>query len=446
MSITTPSIVVCLCLAIAPALVSCRQLNPRFCAAHPEDVDCARLSGIDAGACTRDDQCPESTPICDTVQSRCVQCTASEPGACTGVTPVCGGDGSCRGCAQDSECVSLTCLPDRACAPLLDVLYVSPDATDLATCMPDDHCSLARALGLVDGTKATIRLDPAVYSLAATLTLPNDLHLVGRDAVIDRSAGSPGATLNVPPAANITIDYLTVKGGDGTSGHGIVCLTATLTLRQVTVQDNGGAGVLASDCMLAIADSRIVTNQDVGISQSNGSLALTRSVVRGNAGGGLVLLRAGYDLENDVIAGNGGPGSAVGGMLLSGIAAAASHVFAFNTVAQNQAGTAGGVACASLTSPVAMTSSIVFGNGGGVQVEGSGCQWTYSDLGPVAVAGTGNLSSDPQFVDPAHNDFHLQVSSPARDAADPAATLAVDIDGETRPQGAGRDMGADEIH
>jgi hypothetical protein len=61
------------------------------------------------------------------------------------------------------------------------------------------------------------------------------------------------------------------------------------------------------------------------------------------------------------------------------------------------------------------------------------------------VAGTGNLSSDPLFVDPVHNNFHLQLASPARDAADPAATLAVDLDGDARPQGAGRDMGADEI-
>jgi len=60
-------------------------------------------------------------------------------------------------------------------------------------------------------------------------------------------------------------------------------------------------------------------------------------------------------------------------------------------------------------------------------------------------AGAGNRSIDPLFVDPAHDNFHLQIASPVRDAADPAATLAVDIDGDARPQGPGRDMGADEI-
>ena len=98
----------------------------------------------------------------------------------------------------------------------------------------------------------------------------------------------------------------------------------------------------------------------------------------------------------------------------------------------------------------------MFDNGAGTQVEGTNCTWSYSDIGSGIVSipagssgsggsGSGNISSAPLFVDPVHNNFHLQVSSPARDAADPAATLAVDIDGDFRPQGAGRDMGADEI-
>lgn len=69
----------------------------------------------------------------------------------------------------------------------------------------------------------------------------------------------------------------------------------------------------------------------------------------------------------------------------------------------------------------------------------------FSDIGPVLLVGTGNLNLDPQFIAPAQNNFHLQASSPLRDAADPTATVADAIDDDARPQGGGRNVGTDEI-
>lgn len=438
--------------SLSMLVLSCRQLNPDFCASHPLDVECAGRGGvgIDAGSCTSDIQCVKPTPVCDIARSMCVECTAAEASACGGSTPLCGADDRCHACVADGDCASLTCLPDGSCASPLDVLFISPGGSDTATCMPDDHCSLARGLSLIDGTKSTIRLDPAHYSVLTTLTLPDDLHLVGRGAVIDRDAAGSGITLTIPDRTTITLDYVTVQGGDGTGGHGIRCLGATLTMRDVTIQDNDGAGIQSTDCALTISHAQILGNQSTGIQVSGGSLALTRSLVLANQGGGVSITSASYDLENDVIAKNGGPSSLFGGVQISQIPAPPGHVFAFNTVAQNLAsfGTTAGVVCSLIHAAVPMTSSIVFDNGAGTQVEGTNCNWIFSDIGPVPASsgpGSGNLSSAPLFLDPVHNNFHLQVSSPARDAADPAATLAVDIDGDFRPQGAGRDMGADEI-
>ena len=51
---------------------------------------------------------------------------------------------------------------------------------------------------------------------------------------------------------------------------------------------------------------------------------------------------------------------------------------------------------------------------------------------------------DPLFVNPAANDFHLQVESPAIDAGTEIPSLTVDMDGNPRPQGKTIDIGAYE--
>jgi hypothetical protein len=79
-------------------------------------------------------------------------------------------------------------------------------------------------------------------------------------------------------------------------------------------------------------------------------------------------------------------------------------------------------------------------------VSGSSCTATYSlfDTDVALPAETGNVSGDAIFVNGAGGNYHLQTGSPGINAADPAATLATDIDGEMRPQGGRHDMGADE--
>ncbi len=78
---------------------------------------------------------------------------------------------------------------------------------------------------------------------------------------------------------------------------------------------------------------------------------------------------------------------------------------------------------------------------------------TYSDVeGGEATAyvqfnsflawGEGNIDADPLFV--GGGDYHLTASSPCIDAGAYAGAPTTDIDGDTRPDGAGCDMGADE--
>jgi hypothetical protein len=429
-------------------MLSCQERNPAYCMWHPEEAGCGVDQEIPPAMCTNDTECVKPTPVCDTTSSMCVECTSSDPGSCAAATPICGADDRCHGCVADADCASNTCLPDGACAPALEVLYAATEGSPAANCMPEAKCSLVRAIELIDGTKVTIRLDPGSYDLEATLALGISMRIVGRGAVINRDQRGTGPTLLIGDGAVIALDYVSIEGGDGAAvGVGIGCTGATLIGRNITVQGNDATGISAVGCDLTLTQARIVTSQGIGIAASGGTLRLTRSLVFGHPNGGVVITGAEFVLENDFIVQNGGPFSLFGGLLITQISPGGEHVFDFNTVAYNAAAPemTPGVVCSVVGTPLTLTNSIVFANGGGLQVEGSNCSWSYSDISPIAVAGRGNRSTDPQFVDPARSDFHLRSTSPVRDLADPTATLAVDHDGDRRPQGGGPDIGADEV-
>jgi hypothetical protein len=71
----------------------------------------------------------------------------------------------------------------------------------------------------------------------------------------------------------------------------------------------------------------------------------------------------------------------------------------------------------------------------------------YSCIQDWSGGGIGNISSDPLFVDPANDDYHLQPASPCIDAGHYGYLFSdylADIDGEARIAGASVDIGSDE--
>lgn len=62
------------------------------------------------------------------------------------------------------------------------------------------------------------------------------------------------------------------------------------------------------------------------------------------------------------------------------------------------------------------------------------------------IRGSHDISADPLLVDPANGDFHLAPGSPCIDAGDPDNYPPTDFEGDSRPQGAAPDIGADEYH
>lgn len=394
-----------LCVLVASVLLGGCRDNPNYCEDHL-NKDC-RSEPL----CDSTDDC-DAPSVCNTNTRSCVECTADEAQACIGDKPTCGNDNKCRGCEAHNECTasSNVCLPSGQCANELDVAYVAPAAqggTDNDQCTRATPCTkvseaLARRRDYVKFTGETDE--------GGTTTINNQ-----------------NVTLLADPGAKL------IRTSNGLH----VAITGSSQVEIYDLEISGGSG-----------------NQGIGISLPAGNtatLTLDRVTIIGNAGGGVSISGAQFEITNSIIVKNGGVGSSFGGVDVDDIVNAGLHRLDFNTIAENTGpGSANtGINCGTVFAPLVFSNNIVYANivtGSGRQVGGSAnCVMDFSDVGPDASAGANNINVDPLFVRPTDNDFHLMPNSPAKDAADPSATLDRDIDGDARPQGDRRDMGADEV-
>jgi hypothetical protein len=302
------------------------------------------------------------------------------------------------------QCASNACLPDGSCADPGNVAYVDPAGTDNTSCTKAMPCTM------VSKALATGRLIIKLHGTTSEhVTINNQNVTLIADPGAQLTSSTTGVILRVDGTSVVAIYNLAIANALGTSSVGIAMPsgnTAILTLRSVSVT--------------------------------------------GNAGGGISITGGQFDIANSFITQNGGPSSLIGGIDLAAVSGTGTHVIEFTTVASN-AGNAtvnAGINCGTVTASMTFSDNIIYGNqvsGGGRQLGGSiQCSATYSDIGPDTTAGTGNLNMDPKFVAPSAGDFHITANSTCKDTADPSATLSTDFDGDMRPQGTGRDIGADE--
>lgn len=429
----------------------CKTEDPFFCPGAPYN-NCIYEAGVPIPCIS---ECSGDTPVCAPSLGACVQCTPAEHEECSGSTPVCRDntcqrcmpgecdsgiclpDGSCGRCTTHEECDSGACLPDGSCGSDTNVAYVDPAGTD------NSMCTRAMPCTRVSTALATAR--PYVKLTGKT----SEPVIVGNGRVVAFLA-DPGAELT-----RMTEGAIVTVRDTGTS----------LTIYDLSIREAPGSnsiGVLvpdaAGDPTVTLTRARVVNNQGRGISTSGGMLTVTRSTISGNARGGITIFGGQFDLTNNFITGNGTTGTTgtYGGVRFDSTITGTRR-FEFNTVTGNKSrgNVASGVACTSVTGPVTFSNNIVYGNermDGRTQVSKTGsdsaCSWTYSIIGPEPPDGMGNsdnINMDPGLVDPTHGDLHLGAGSPARNAADRNATLAIDFDGQARPQGMGRDIGADEV-
>ena len=179
------------------------------------------------------------------------------------------------------------------------------------------------------------------------------------------------------------------------------------------------------------------------------NLHLTGGYSSGSGGGLRLRGVTSATVQNNVIYQN--TASNGGGVYLD---TSGTALLSHNTIYSNTAGTAGGGVAnyGSLELLNNIIAENMAANGGGLVESASG--ETYLDYNDFYANSPDNFSGvspgehgltvDPLLSDPVQGDFHLTISSPLVNAADPDSTLSTDFEGDQRPIGPAADIGADE--
>lgn len=403
-------------------LVGCTKRNPNYCENEPDHL-CRDGGGM---ACTSSVDCTGADKVCKLPEQTCVQCTTAEASACTGTTPICTND-RCAPCTKHADCAeSNACMPDGSCAVSSEVLYVKTGATNNSSCSKASPCGDVQAALAVTPPKPTIKVEGVIT--ASAIQIDNrDVILLGQDATL-RNTGSE--ILTVSGTSKVRLYDLTLTGAAGNigasslSGH-----TGELELQRCTVTGNAVGIQLAGN---------------------TSTLILGRSTVSYNTQGGVVLLGSAnrFDITNNFIFRNGNKNNApYGGLGIEAVSTMMSRL-EFNTIVDNDAAggstRSGGVKCDIMN--FAAPNNIVARNSVGNSTIAANAQ-TFGLCGF-----TGSLVQNDvaglAFVKPDVLDYNYRImpGSIAIDKATTGAAIMIDVDGESRPNGMARDVGADELH
>ncbi len=185
--------------------------------------------------------------------------------------------------------------------PVAAVRYVSPVGSDGGgnLCLdPAAPCAtLARALVVAQAGDA-VHLAAGDYQ-AAGLMIDKTITMRGEDAATTRLDGQGQNTLLIVAGSGaLTLEDMTLRGGNGLRGGAMRAESGAVTLRRVTVEESSadwGGAVYATGATITIEDSRLVGNTaGVGgaIYATGGTLTVIRSDVDDNdagAGGGFFI-------------------------------------------------------------------------------------------------------------------------------------------------------------
>lgn len=260
---------------------------------------------------------------------------------------------------------------------------------------------------------------------------------------------------------NTTIDGFTITGGNGINGGGISGgqWISVSNCRIVGNKADRGGGIYADAPVSAtrclFLNNRATSGDGGGIYLEGGdsrSIFISECTFRGNSadmGGGIVNVNSSPSIQNCLFGDNTSTG---GGAIANKFSSPeiVNCTFSANTAAEY-----GGAIGNFTGSAPTLRNSILWGNTAGISGNeihndlGSITHASYCDIQGSGGTGVdwdlrigenleGNIDSDPLFVDPINQDFHLQHLSPCVDAGDPTSFYSA----EPAPNGGRINMGA----
>ncbi len=408
------------------------------------------LESPDAGfSCSTNANCTmEKAMVCDIEGDKtCVECLPNgDVSACAGTTPVCDTSRSCRACKQHSDCASDACLPDGSCAMESQVVYLKEGGQGSACSRTAPCGSYDTAVALLASQRPILRISGSISNAEVSFN-GGRLTFLGDNAGSSlQGGGTSGARSMLTLSTGARLEIYDVALRNSRDEGIVVTGTSSVTLVRSSVEGAMKEGIL-SDGRVVLLQSAVIGSKDAnrrGINARNGELVIDRSRIATNEGGGvLVGDGAKFTVTNSFLVGNKTAGA------FSTINPNDDSKIEFNTVVDNAGAggstAAGGIVCDD--NNVSARYNILYrntgGTGGGVQRLGN-CVFTGS-FEMAAGAADDTLKFKSETSNP--KDYHLTAASPSsvRAVAGVVCDGLKDFDGDERPQGAGCDLGADEV-
>ena len=180
---------------------------------------------------------------------------------------------------------------------------------------------------------------------------------------------------------------------------------------------NGGGG------MYCFGGEVLILNVTV-----HGNTSIQNGTYSSGGGGGIYVIESDVTLMNTEFHNNHAFGEEVYGGRGGGLLNEAGNIKIINSTFTDNGAEAEGHAIYNNSPDFVVANSIIWGNeGAGYQIYDYYGSYTYSII-EGGEPGTGNINSDPKWIDPTNGDLHLQYSSPAIDAGNNTIVITDSID------------------